>query len=271
MKTIKLRVVTWLISISSLAMAQSYGEIRGILKNDLKETVPFATVKIMQGNQLVGGTQSDVNGNCLFKPLIPGSYDVLVYEAGHQTKQISAVKVTPSEPTYLNIKLTSNTFSTIVVIGKIEKEDYTKSGCNTNMFSMASIDATELLQNASFDHVSIVSAVESMASDLIIDQNGGMHFRGGRSDDNVFYMDGVKVLSMDSAPGLGIENITVFSGGVPAMYGDVTGGVVIVTTKSYFSGIREKNMRNRRASEKRAEKKERGKEEIEKEAGILFR
>ena len=269
MKTIKLQLMTWLISISALAMAQS-GEIRGVLKNDLKETVPFATVKIMQGSQLIGGTQSDVEGNYVYKPLNPGSYDVIVYEAGHQTKQISGVKVTPSEATYLNMKLTSNTFSTVVVTGKIEKEDYTKSGCNTTMYSMASIDATELLQNSSFDHVSIISAVTSLASDLVVDASGGLHFRGGRSDANGFYMDGVKVLSMDSAPGLGIENITVFSGGVPAMYGDVTGGVVIVTTKSYFSGIREKNMRNRRANEKRAEKKEREKEEMEKAAGIFF-
>jgi uncharacterized protein YqhQ len=54
------------------------------------------------------------------------------------------------------------------------------------------------------------------------------------------------------------------------MYGDVLGGVVIVTTKSYFSGIREKNMRNRRMDEKRKEKKEREEEEKEKASGIIY-
>jgi outer membrane receptor protein involved in Fe transport len=100
--------------------------------------------------------------------------------------------------------------------------------------------------------------------------DGGFHIRGSRSDANEVFVDGVKTLDMGSLPSLGIENLTVFSGGVPAMYGDVTGGVIIVTTKSYFSGIREKNMRNRMMDEKRKEKKERQEEEKEKASGVIY-
>ena len=52
-----------------------------------------------------------------------------------------------------------------------------------------------------------------------------------------------------------IENLTFFSGGVPAMYGDLTSGAVIVTTKSYFSGIRDKNIRVAQVREKIQEEK----------------
>jgi hypothetical protein len=271
MKTLKLNLLALMMIIGQfLAAQQSYGEIRGILKNDLKEMVPFATVKIMQGGALIGGTQSDIEGNYHFKPLEPGKYDVVVMEAGHKAKQISGVKVIPNEPTYLNIKLQSNTLGTVEVVGTIQKEDYTQSGCNTSMFSMVSLDATELMQNASFDHANLMTAVTAVSSDVIETPDGGYHFRGSRSDANAVYMDGVKLLDMGGVPGLSIENMTVFSGGVPAMYGDVTVGVIVVTSKSYFSGIREKNMRNQRLKEQRAAKEERRKEEEEKAQGVIY-
>ena len=41
----------------------------------------------------------------------------------------------------------------------------------------------------------------------------------------------------------------------PAMYGDLSSGAVIVTTKSYFSGLRDKNMRVSAMNEKKEEEK----------------
>lgn len=35
-------------------------------------------------------------------------------------------------------------------------------------------------------------------------------------------------------PGLAIGAMKVYTGGVPAKYGDVNGGVIVVETKSYF-------------------------------------
>lgn len=271
MKTLKLKLLALMVIMAQYTQAQqTYGEIRGNIKNDQKEVVPFATIKIMQGGNLIGGTESDADGNYHFKPLLPSLYDVVVMEAGHKSKQISNVKVIPNEPTYLNIKLQANTLGTIEVVGTIQKEDYTQSGCNTNMFSMVSLDATELLQNASFDHADLKSAISAVSSDVVESSDGELHFRGGRGDANAVYMDGVKLIDMGGVPGLSIENMTVFSGGVPAMYGDVTGGVIVVTSKSYFSGIREKNMRNQRLKERRLAKQERKKEEEEKALGIIY-
>ena len=269
-RTMKLMAMMMLICITAAAQ-QNYGEIRGVLKNELKEKVPFATVKILQDDRLIGGTESDAEGNYKYKPLEPGLYDVMVMEAGHQSKKINGVKVTPGEANYLNIKLASNSFTEVVVVGKLVVEDYTQTGAETNVYSMKSLDATELMQNSAFERGGdLMTVVTSMASDVVEDPSGGFHFRGGRSDANAVFIDGVKSLDMGSIPALALENVTVFTGGVPAMYGDVLGGVVIVTTKSYFSGIREKNMRNRKMAEKRQEKKEREEEEKEKASGVIF-
>jgi hypothetical protein len=269
-KAIKLMAILMLMSIG-VAAQQTYGEIRGTLKNELKELVPFATVKIMQDNQLIGGTQSDENGVYKYKPLEPGTYDIIVMEPGHQSKRLNGVKVGSGEATYANIKLSSNTFSTVVVTGKLVVEDYTKSGADMNMYAMKSLDATELMQLASFERgASLMSALPMISSD-VVETSDGFHIRGSRSEANEVFVDGIKTLDMGNLPGLCIENLTLFTGGVPAMYGDVTGGVMIVTTKSYFSGIREKNMRNRMMDEKRKEKKERQEEEKEKASGIIYK
>jgi outer membrane receptor protein involved in Fe transport len=40
-------------------------------------------------------------------------------------------------------------------------------------------------------------------------------------------------------PGSSIGGVTVYTGGIPAKYGDTTGGVIILETKSYFDLYRE--------------------------------
>jgi len=122
------------------------------------------------------------------------------------------------------------------------------------MYTIKSLDATELMQMAGSTRGDIKGVLTSLTSDAI-ETNGEIHFRGSRGGATGYYVDGVRTLDANTIPGLSIENLTVFSGGVPAMYGDVMGGVVIITTKSYFSGIREKNMRNNAYYEKITEKK----------------
>ena len=191
-------------------------------------------------------------GKYSYKPLNPGSYDIVVIESGHQTQPVNKIKIIPNEATYVDVKMTPNTLGTVTVVAKAY--DYTKAGVDKNMYTMKSLDAAELLQLAGSSRGDIKGALTSISSD-VIETNGEIHFRGTRGEATGYFVDGVRTLGASTIPGLGIENLTVFSGGVPAMYGDVMGGVVIITTKSYFSGIREKNMRNYAYREKVQEKK----------------
>lgn len=247
-----------LLAVVSLAQA-GFGEIRGTVKNKDKEVVPFATIKILQGNVLVGGTQSDINGDYKYKPLAPGSYEMVIIEPGHQTQPINKVKVNSDQATYVDPVLTPNTLGTVTVTAKAI--DYTKSGVDKNMYTMVSIDSRELLQNASAVRGDIKGTLSSLSSN-VIEQNGEVHVRGSRGEATAYYVDGVKTLGPNTIPGLSIENITFFSGGVPAMYGDLMSGAVIVTTKSYFSGLREKNIRQQEYREKQEARKQ---AELEKE------
>ena len=73
-------------------------------------------------------------------------------------------------------------------------------------------------------------------------KNSSVNVRGGsRSDATDYYVDGMKVRGGLGVPQGGIEQITVITAGVPAQYGDATGGIISVTTKGpsqrFFGGV----------------------------------
>lgn len=63
---------------------------------------------------------------------------------------------------------------------------------------------------------------------------GDLHIRGGRANANAYYIDGVRVTggSLPAVPKSAIESVNVITGGVPANYGDATGGIVTIETRS---------------------------------------
>lgn len=231
--------------------AQAYGEIRGIIKNTELEAIPYATVKILQGNLLVAGSQTDEKGRYSVKPLGPGSYEMVIQHIEYQTQQINKIKVNPNEATYVDYKMSVATLEVIDVTAKAI--DYTRSGVDQDMFHTKSLSAEELLANASIDRGDIQGAIEASTSDAFRSSDGELHVRGSRGDATGFFIDGVRVLNASTIPGHCIENLSIFTGGVPAMYGDLTSGAVMITTKTYFSGIRDKNVRIAVQEERRRE------------------
>ena len=59
-------------------------------------------------------------------------------------------------------------------------------------------------------------------------------FRGARKGDMLYLMDGVKTESIGNVPSCSIGRLMVYTGGLPAKYGDTMGGVVVMESKSYF-------------------------------------
>ena len=76
------------------------------------------------------------------------------------------------------------------------------------------------------------SGVAQQIGGVYSDNSGNLNVRGARSDANYYYIDGIKVRGgANSLPQSAIEQVSVMLGGVPAQYGDVTGGIISITTK----------------------------------------
>lgn len=54
---------------------------------------------------------------------------------------------------------------------------------------------------------------------------------GNRTDGTRLFVDGVAVIGSSAMPTIGQEQIDLIQSGVPAMFGDLTGGAINITTK----------------------------------------
>lgn len=80
----------------------------------------------------------------------------------------------------------------------------------------------------------IKGLVSSMTTDVQLTDDGQLVFRGARKGDMIYLIDGVKTADAGNVPGASIGHMMVYTGGLPAKYGDTLGGVVVMESKSYF-------------------------------------
>ncbi|MBC7694843.1 MAG: carboxypeptidase regulatory-like domain-containing protein [Burkholderiales bacterium] len=236
MKNLKQIILLTLISLETFSQS-SMGALKGQILNSDHEPVFGAVIKILQGGSLVGGTSTDPEGLYTYKPLNAGHYDVLVSSQETQTKKIINVRVSSEKTTYLDVSVSTNTLDIVEVVA------YRKEAIDKTFMNIKEISGEDLMHMA-LDKSDIGGAVLNMTSEATRDANGDFHFRGGRGDATAFIVDGVKSPGISGVPALSIENLAIITGGIPAQYGDNTSGVIVITTKDYFSGIQSKRMRD---------------------------
>lgn len=244
------------------------GEIKGLIKDEELNPVIGAMVKITQGGILLGGTTTDENGKYSYKPLNAGEYEVVVTSLEYATHRVSRVAVQNNEATYVDIKLKMNTLGVVTI-----EDTYEKPLVDNTIMDIRSVNAEEF-RTMSIDRGNFMQAAQAMSSQVVEDGSGGFHFRGSRVDATEYLIDGVKVNHMNGVPATAVENLSIITGGIPAMYGDLTSGVMVITTKDYFSGMRAKRIRESEMDEQREykrkqtqerEEESKRKEEIERE------
>ncbi len=226
-----------LLLVSSMALQAQNGAIKGQILDDDHLPVFGATVKLLQGGSLVGGASTDEQGKYTIKPLNAGSYEIFVSSMETQTKHITGVKVSGEKTTYVDVAVSANTLAEVVV------EIYKPATIEKTYMNIKEINAEDFSHMA-IDRGDITQAVLAVTSEAIESPDGEIHFRGGRGDASAYYVDGVRSPGITGVAALSVENVSVITGGIPAQYGDVTSGVIIVTTKDYFGGIQSARMRN---------------------------
>jgi hypothetical protein len=271
MKTLKTIIVCIAILASNqFSIAQSsVGALKGKVITTDNEPLYGGLVKITQSGNYIGGTQTDENGKYSYKPLNPGFYEITVTSIETRMKQITNVEVNPEKTTYVDLKVATNETEEIVITSDV----YYKPLIDPNITTMKSISSVDILHLAA-PRGDINAIITTIATDVTLDSDGRLHVRGSRGDATAYIVDGVKSQNITAVSGLSIENLSVITGGIPAQYGDMLGGVIVVTTKDYFSGIRAKHMRqnyqqeesDRKKREKNAKiEEDRRKKEIEEE------
>jgi len=88
----------------------------------------------------------------------------------------------------------------------------------------------------------------------MVEGTSEMHMRGSRSNDVAYYLDGMRISNADNIPKSYIGGITVRTGGIPANYGDVTGGVISIDSRSSIGNLNSYPQDRERRKKKAAEK-----------------
>ena len=208
---------------TTFAFAQT-GSLKGVITDAMTgEPVPFANIVAEKGGNQIGGTTTDFDGNYTIKPLVPGTYTVKATFVGYGAVEITGVIVSANKITKQDVKLQEG-----IAIGEVKIIAYKKPLLDQDNLSGETKTAEEIV---ALPTRSVASVAATTAGIYQKDEGEGVNVRGSRSDATEYYIDGIKVRGAMGVPTSGIEQITVITGGVPAQYGDATGGIISVTTK----------------------------------------
>lgn len=222
----KLLLLIVFVGLTCNAIAQS---LRGTVTDAASgETIPMANVVVKSGQNVVQGGSTDFDGKYIISPLDPGTYNVEVSFVGYQTQTINGVLISPSKSTQLDVKIAEDNgmLTETVLIYEAPIIDKDKTG---SVVTKADIDAKPVR--------GVAGLAAQTAGIAQADQGSSLSVRGGRSEQTVYFVDGVKVLGTPNIANSAMDQIQVITGGVPAEYGDVTSGVISIVTRGPSSEV----------------------------------
>ncbi len=213
------------IGLANTAFAQN-GELKGkVIDSKTKEAVPFASVSIEFNGTQIAGNKTDFDGNYYIKPIPPGRYDVKISVIGYNPSVTNNVLISSDRVSFLDKSITSNTQA----IKEVEITEYVRPLIERDNTTTGGTLTSEEIRNLPTRNIN--AAVATSAGVYQKEEGDGLNIKGSRDESNEYFIDGIKVRGLTGIPQAGIEQITVITGGVPAQYGDATGGIISITTK----------------------------------------
>lgn len=198
------------------------GEIQGkVIDVATGKPVPFANVVAKRDGRQVKGTSADGNGKYSIKPLEPGTYTIIASATGMQKQPVEGVQVSSDDIVEVDIKMSGKDLDTVTV------QEYKEPLVRKTQGADESMDSEEITSMPSRNVEDIAATVGGVYQG----EGGGVNIRGSRGNATDYYIDGIKVRGSNNLPQSAIQDVSVTTGGVPAQYGDATGGVISITTK----------------------------------------
>ncbi len=170
------------------------GALKGkVLDKVTKEPIPFANIILESGEDIMGGTTSDFDGNFTIKPITPGKYDLKVTFLGYNTVIVTGIVVNLDKITFFDVEMESTTASLDAVY------------CIAYKVPLISRDRTS---TSGFVSISEIAKMPNRSADAIATTVGGVFsadgergsVRGQRSEGTVMYIDGIRVRGSYSLP-----------------------------------------------------------------------
>lgn len=230
---IRLLLVIFCTVTTTLAFAQTSTSLGGkVTDQENGEPIAFGNVVLYKNGVLTTGTETDVDGNYLFSNIDPGTYDLEVSYVGYTTQRLTGVQVLAGKFNKADVKLSSGG----ILLGEVVVTEYKVPLVQQDNTTSGGTITSEQIRSLPIRNINAIAATAAGVASS--DEGGAITIRGSRSDATNYYVDGIRIQG-NLIPESEIDQLQVITGGVEAQYGDVTGGIISITTKgpsSKFSG-----------------------------------
>lgn len=223
-----------------LAGAQEKGFIRGnIADGDFGGGMIGAAITIAEKPGF--GTITDFDGNYSL-PIVPGVYTVKVSFISYATQVFSNVEVKVGQPTIIDAVLKSaiNELAAVEVVGEVRRN----SEIGMLMEMKNSSNVTDGLSQQAFRKIGdadLGGAIRRVTG-VTVSNGKYVYVRGLGDRYTKTTLNGMEIpgldpdvnsVQIDIFPTMVLENVAVYKSFTPDLYGDFTGGLVNVVTKSF--------------------------------------
>jgi Ca-activated chloride channel family protein len=266
---LRIKILLFLFSFYLFSFSQSPGSIKGTVRN-VKNDAPVSNVKIifLDDSTVIDSVFTNDNGVYYYTKLPNRNLSMTVSKIGFHSKEISQVFIQSNQLAKFNFYMQEG--DSIAETGSYSfngdidpnglKMDFTKNisfgsgmynvtlnNCIVTCYKVSLIDhgatgATITREDIAKMPMRNTNAIAGTVGGVITDeQNNIVSIRGSRSNNVNYYVDGIRVKNLNGVQYSSINDISVLTGGLPANYGDVTGGVIAVNTLSYHDYPRRNN------------------------------
>lgn len=216
-----------LLLVGSASAAFAQGEIFGKITNEKGEELEGVIIRVTQGGLSKGMASSEENGTYSVKPLQPGSYDIEFSLLSYQTMKLTGIQVASGPKRQDQVMSMAGTQMKVIVV-KAQKKKVSVEN-TTDAKSLEAAPTTNIVDMA------------GLSKNVYQARSGGaLSIGGARPDGTVYIIDGQvsQVGGAINPPQGTVQQLQVFSSGIPANLGDATGGVVQITTKGATSTLK---------------------------------
>ncbi len=234
MKKIKLLLcIATLTGAISYAQNDGQGIIEGRIYNaNTSEPVPFANI-IIWGTNI--GSVSDIDGNFLFTGIAPGYVELRVSSVGFEQYISEQILVTNASKVSIEIPLNETTIAIEEIT--VKASPFRKKEESPVSLQRIGIEEIEKNPGANRDISKVLQSLPGVASTVSF--RNDLIVRGGGSNENSFYLDGVEIPNINHFATQGasggptgilnidfIRSVDFYSGAFPANRGDALSSVL---------------------------------------------
>ncbi len=226
----KLLLTICLLFIGSLVM-EAQTSLEGKVKDkDSGEPIIFTPVALYKNGVLATNVETDVDGNFFFSDIAPGTYDLEVSYVGYATAKLNGVLCKASQTTRIVILM--------------QEESQVLEGVTVTAYKVPLIEIDNTTQGNTITSEKIANLPQKSINGIVANSAGVSsadgstpNLRGSRNNETIYFIDGIR--TGGTIPQSEVDQLQLVTGGIEAKYGDVSGGVISLTSKGpsqKFSG-----------------------------------